>query len=113
MVAHPDRTEAPRVGAEHLPDHLRLGRAALRAGRGVEELLLLETMVAAEQDDDRLPVDDVDQRLDLPGRRRHVGMGVGEGMDRPQTRGGEPLQVATGTVVDLVERDVARSTFAR
>ena len=103
MVAHTDRTETPRVGAKHLSDHLRLGRAPLRTGRGIEELLLLETMIAAEQDDDGLPVDDVDQRLDLPGRRRHLGMGFGKGLDRPQTRGGEPLHIATGTVIDLVE----------
>ena len=64
-VIHPDRTEAPRRGAQGGPDVVALRGSYLRGAGGVEELLLLEGVVAAQQQEGQFAVDPVDEGLDL------------------------------------------------
>ena len=64
------------------------GRDRDRAGR-VDELLLFKGVVAAQQDQRELAVEDVDQRLDLPVGGRVVA--GGQVLDRPHAGRVEPL----------------------
>ncbi len=87
-----DGPETPRVGPEQLSDLLRGGGPGLDCSRGVEELLLLELVITAEEDQERLVIGHVHQGLDLPVGGSQVGMGLGQGADRAQPGSGEALQ---------------------
>ena len=69
-----DRAEAAGQRAERVLDLLRLGRADGGRTGGVGELLLVQRVVAAHQDQGERVVEEVDQGLDLAGRR---GPGTG------------------------------------
>ena len=94
QVRDADRAERARVRAERGEDLVRLGRPHRAGAGGVDELLLLQGVVAAEQDQRDGAVEDVDQRLDLP-----VGRGVVTGrqvLDRPHPGGVEPGRLGQG-----------------
>jgi hypothetical protein len=88
-VGDADRAERARVGAERGEDLVRLGRTDRDGAGGVDELLLLERVVAAEQDQRELAVENVDEGLDLAVARRVVA--GGQVLDRPHARRVEPL----------------------
>ena len=88
--ADADRAERAGVRAERGEDLLALGRAHRdRAGR-VDELLLLQGVVAAQQHQRELAVKDVDQGLDLPVGGRVVA--GGQVLDRPHAGRVEALR---------------------
>lgn len=58
---HTHRPQAARAGAEQRADLLLRRRTELRRAQTVDQLLLHEIVVTAEQDEGRLTVHDVDQ----------------------------------------------------
>jgi hypothetical protein len=82
QVADADRAQAARRGAERRLDLVGVGRPDRRGAGLVDQLLLHQGVVAAQQHQGELPVDDVGQGLDLPlaghpvGRRLQVGDGL-------------------------------------
>src|SRR5690606_34837536 len=102
-VVDADAAEAAGVGAEQFPDLLGVGGPDVGRAGGVDQLLLVEVVVAAEQQNRGLAVDDVNQGLDLPLGSGDVGVGVGEGLDGAQPRCGEPLHLPGFAVIDRVE----------
>src|SRR5690606_40294379 len=102
-VVDADAAEAAGVGTQQFPDLLGMGGPDVGGAGGVDQLLLVEVVVAAEQQNHGLAVDDVDKGLDLPLGSGDVRVGVGEGLDGAQPRCGEPLQLTGFAVVDRVE----------
>ncbi len=84
---HADRAEAAGQRAERGADLLGLGRADRDGAGGVDELLLVQRVVAAQQDQGERAVQEVHQGLDL-ARRRGLVPG-GEILDGAHARGGE------------------------
>ena len=85
-----DRAQAAGQRAEGVADLLRLGRADGDRAGGVGELLLVQRVVAAQQDQGEHVVEEVDQGLDLL-----VGRGLvldREILDRAYAGGGEGLR---------------------
>jgi len=89
----PDRAEAAGQRAERGADLLGLRRADVGRRGGVDQLLLVQRVVAADQDQGERAVDEVDEGLDLavgrglvsggeifygPHARRREGLGRGE-----------------------------------
>jgi acetyl-CoA acetyltransferase len=65
VIADADRAQAAGQRAQGVADLVRLGRAdRVRAG-GVDELLLVQRVVAAQQNQGEHAVQEVDQGLDL------------------------------------------------
>ena len=84
-----DRAQAAGKRAKGVTDFLRLGRADVGRAGGVHELLLVQRVVAAHQDQGEHAVQEVDQGLDLPVAR---GLVLDrEILDRAHPRGGEGL----------------------
>ena len=106
QVGDADRAEAARQRAERRLDFVGLGRADRhRAGR-VDQLLVRQRMVAAQQHQRQLAVDDLHQRLDLPvGGQAVLGDQV---LDGPHARRVQPGRagagLAGGRVVDRRQR---------
>jgi hypothetical protein len=100
QVAHADRAEAAGGGAERRTDLGWAGGAHLPRAGGVEELLLDQAVVPAQQDQGSLPIDQIDERLDLPVRRSVVVPGQildGAGArGRERLRGRQPRAVMDG-----------------
>src|SRR5690606_9918245 len=81
----------PGKGTQGFSDFLRLGRAGFSAAGGIQQLLLLEVVVATDDGQRQLPVDDVDQRLELTLGVGDARVGFGEGGDGAYPRRGETL----------------------
>jgi hypothetical protein len=65
-----------------------MGRTGLNGPGGVEQLLVDQAVVAAQQHQGGPPVEHVDEHLDLPVGRRLVL--AGQVLDGPDPRRGEP-----------------------
>ena len=84
----PTAPSEPRCGAERRDDLVGGGGTDCDRAGGVDELLLLQRVVTAQQDKGEHTVEHVDQRLDLPvGWRVVTGREV---LDRPHARRVEP-----------------------
>ncbi len=105
-LAHPDGSQAPGMSPERFEDFLRAGRTHCGGEGGVYQFLLLEVVVAAQQHQGELPIDHVDQGLDLPHRvgvARKAGSQRGDG---PNSRRVEFLDL--GHLVGVGHRIEAR-----
>src|SRR5690606_2000224 len=83
--------EAPGKGTQGFSDFLRLGWAGFSAAGGIQQLLLLEVVVATDDGQRLRPADDVGRRLGLTLGGGDAGVGFGEGGDGAYPRRGETL----------------------
>ena len=111
QVADADRAEAAGQGAERGHDLLRLRRPDVhRAGR-VDQLLVRQRVVAAQQHQRQLAVDDLHERLDLPVAGEAVA--DRQVLDRAHAGRGEPGRACGPAASSIGARaDVAFSRFA-
>src|SRR5215472_7788912 len=95
--------QAARQRAEHCPDLVRLRGADVGHAGRVDELLVLQLMIAAEQHQGRLTLDDLDQGLDLAVRGQAVS--GSQVLDRPDTWRVQPDRcIRTRAVLDRGQR---------